>query len=130
MNILNLLNKVQEFNSTMNWINLQKQSLWEIQTQISQTENILSTMKQNRDSIETNINWLEIEKSLIEPQVNMLYDLVKSEYNEVSNFDNTDVNYLEKISIESDLVQKLNTVEKILWKELTVAPVRMINSNP
>jgi len=124
--ILNLLNKVQELNSNTNAINLQKQNLWEITGQIDQGEKVLEIMKQNKISLEKNIWDLENEKALIEPQVQMLYDLTKSEYVEFAKFNETDPEYTAKINYEQELVQRLNLVEKILWKEKTPTPQRTI----
>lgn len=126
MNVLNLLNKVQELNSNTNAINLQKQNLWEITGQIDQGEKVLEIMKQNKISIEKSIWDLENEKALIEPQVQMLYDLVKTEYTEFAKFDETDPEYTAKINYEQELVQRLNLVEKILWKGQTSTPQRII----
>lgn len=126
MNVLSLLNKVQELNSSTNAINLQKQNLWEITGQIDQGEKVLEIMKQNKISIEKSIWDLENEKALIEPQVQMLYEITKAEYTEFAKFDETDPEYMQKINFEAEMVQRLNLVEKMLWKELTPNPQRTI----
>jgi len=126
MNVLNLFNKVQELNSSTNAINLQKQNLWEITGQIDQGEKVLEIMKQNKISIEKSIWDLENEKALIEPQVQMLYEITKAEYTEFAKFDETDPEYMQKINFEAEMVQRLNLVEKMLWKELTPTPQRII----
>lgn len=119
MQILDLLNKTQEFSSTKNAVSQQKGNLDDLEITISDTEKNLKIMKKNRDDFNSNITTLETQVEIIDSQVEILYEACLEELLELKDYKDSDPDFLEKAKKENAFIKKLNTVEKALGKELT-----------
>lgn len=124
--ILDLLNKVQKLNSASNGANMQANNLQELEKQIAETENQLLVMKQNKEQFKQNIDQRVVEKEIIQAQVETMFEMAKKKLQTISNFDEKDPEFSDKINTEINFIDKLNIAEKLLGKELTAIPRRTI----
>jgi hypothetical protein len=126
--IWNLLNLTQEYKSKSNSFAIHKKTLEELKWQKEAFEKNIKILLDNIKQTEEEIQSEEVDNELIKSQLDVAYIEAKQELEEISNFDNTDNEYENKIQKEQFFIQKLNVIEWVLGIDKTPIPERRITS--